>query len=105
MHVLSVPTWMIHITSVIEWMLAISLIQRYAVATTNPRWQGLAWAMLPALLGAMAAITWHVFDNSPALEWLVLFQAAMTFGGNCTLAIAAYRLQAVPQSGTQSGGE
>lgn len=99
MHVLSVPTWIIHITSVIEWMLAITLIQRYAVATTNPRWQGLAWAMLPALLGAMAAITWHVFDNSPELEWLVLFQAAMTFGGNCTLAIAAYRLQAAPQSG------
>ncbi len=90
MHALSLPTWWIHISSVIEWIVAILLVWSYAKATGNPRWRGLAWAMLPALLGAMSALTWHFFDNAPELSWIVTGQAAWTLLGNCTLALAAY---------------
>ena len=65
MHELSLGTWWIHIASVIEWILAIVLIQRRGL-------NGLALAMLPALVSAMAACTWHLFDNSEALRGLSL---------------------------------
>ena len=71
MHELSFGTWWIHIASVIEWILAIVLIQRRGL-------NGLALAMLPALVSAMAACTWHLFDNSEALRGLVLLQASLT---------------------------
>lgn len=90
MHALSLPTWWIHISSVIEWIVAILLVWIYAQATGNPRWRWLAWGMLPALLGAMSALTWHYFDNAPDLNWIVTGQAAWTLVGNCTLAGAAY---------------
>jgi hypothetical protein len=90
MHALSIPTWMIHISSVIEWIAAIWLIWRYGEVTKNRAWWGLSLAMLPALVSAMCACTWHFFDNSLSLEWLVTLQAAMTVGGNVTLCIAAW---------------
>lgn len=86
MHALSLPTWVIHISSVLEWMIAIWLIWQ------NQSWRRLAMAMVPALIGALCACTWHIFDNAPQLDWLVTLQASMTFLGNCTLAIAAYFL-------------
>jgi hypothetical protein len=46
--------------------------------------------MLPALISAMCACTWHYFDNSESLEWLVTLQATMTLVGNFTLWAAAY---------------
>jgi hypothetical protein len=46
--------------------------------------------MLPALISAMCACTWHYFDNSESLEWLVTLQATMTLVGNFTLWVAAY---------------
>ena len=46
--------------------------------------------MLPALISAMCACTWHYFDNSESLEWLVNLQATMTLVGNFTLWAAAY---------------
>ena len=46
--------------------------------------------MLPALLGAMCALTWHFFDNDPQLAWIVTAQAALTLVGNSTLALAAF---------------
>jgi hypothetical protein len=48
--------------------------------------------MLPALVSAMAACTWHLFDNSPALQGLVVLQAGLTTLGNGTLALAAWNL-------------
>jgi hypothetical protein len=45
--------------------------------------------MLPALVSAMCACTWHYYDNSEALEWLVTLQATMTLVGNFTLWAAA----------------
>ena len=86
MHELSLGTWWIHIASVIEWILAIVLIQRRGL-------NGLALAMLPALVSAMAACTWHLFDNSEALRGLVLLQASLTLLGNVALALAALQLK------------
>ena len=71
MHALSLGTWWIHVASVIEWSVAIVLIQKRGLT-------GLALAMLPALISAMAACTWHLFDNSETLRPLVTLQAALT---------------------------
>ncbi|WP_017327899.1 DUF2499 domain-containing protein [Synechococcus sp. PCC 7336] len=89
MNALSLPTWFIHIASVVEWIAAIFLVWRFATVTGQRAWRGLAWAMLPALAGAMSALTWHFFDNSPELDWIVTLQASLTLMGNCTLALAA----------------
>jgi hypothetical protein len=89
MHALSLPTWWIHITSVIEWALAMVAIQRWGHLQAEPAWNWLALAMLPALFSAMAACTWHLFDNPAALQGLVVFQAATTLIGNGCLALAA----------------
>ncbi|MEM9137621.1 MAG: DUF2499 domain-containing protein [Cyanobacteria bacterium P01_F01_bin.42] len=92
MHALSLPTWVIHISSVIEWISAILLIWQYGGLTQNIAWRWFAIAMFPALVSAMCACTWHFFDNSLDLEWLVTLQAATTVIGNCTLCAAAWLL-------------
>ena len=90
MHALSIPTWIIHVSSVIEWIAAIWLIWTYGEVTGNRAWWALSLAMLPALISAMCACTWHFFDNPASLEWLVTLQAAMTVVNNCTLCIAGW---------------
>ena len=90
MHALSIPTWIVHTSSVIEWIGAIWFVWIYGEVTGDRYWWGLACAMLPALVSAMCACTWHFFENSTSLEWLVTLQAWMTLLGNCTLCIAAW---------------
>lgn len=90
MHALSLPTWIVHVSSVIEWVAAILLIWQYAELSQRPAWKGLSFAMLPALVSAMCACTWHFFDNTVSLNWLVTLQAAMTVVGNCTVCLAAW---------------
>ncbi|HEY9615563.1 MAG TPA: DUF2499 domain-containing protein [Microcoleaceae cyanobacterium] len=90
MNALSIPTWIIHVSSVIEWVAAIWLIWTYGELTKNRVWWGLAFAMLPALVSAMCACTWHFFDNADALRWLVTTQATMTLVGNVTLCLAGW---------------
>lgn len=90
MHALSIPTWIIHISSVLEWMAAIWLIWTYAEVSQNRAWRSLSLGMLPALVSAMCACTWHFFDNLAGLEWLVTLQAAMTVVGNFTLLFAGW---------------
>ena len=92
MHALSLPTWWIHVTSVLEWVVAMVAIQRLGVARREGGWRWLSLAMLPALVSAMAACTWHLFDNTPALQGLVVLQAGLTTLGNGTLALAAWNL-------------
>jgi hypothetical protein len=92
MHALSLGTWWIHITSVLEWLLAIFAVQAYGRQRHEPAWRWLALAMLPALVSAMAACTWHVFDNNMALQGLVVLQAACTLLGNGALAVSAWWL-------------
>ena len=48
--------------------------------------------MIPNLIGAMCAITWHIFDNQMALYGLVTLQGIFTFIGNLTLAIATFTI-------------
>ncbi|MCS6812981.1 MAG: DUF2499 domain-containing protein [Cyanobacteria bacterium] len=90
MHALSIPTWIIHISSVIEWIVAIWLVWSYGDVKNDRSWRILSIAMLPALVSAMCACTWHFFDNAPTLEWLVTLQAAMTLVGNTTICLAAW---------------
>ncbi len=90
MNALSIPTWIIHVSSVLEWGAAIWLIWTYGDVSGNRAWRSLSFAMLPALVSAMCACTWHFFDNPPTLEWLVTLQASMTVLGNCTLMAAAW---------------
>ena len=92
MHALSLGTWWIHVTSVLEWLVAMLAEQRVGDARREGGWRWLALAMVPALISAMAACTWHLFDNSPALKGLVIFQAALTAIGNTTMAIACWNL-------------
>ena len=92
MHALSLPTWWIHIASVLEWVAAMAAVQRFGRQRAEPAWRWLSLAMLTALVSAMAACTWHLFDNSAALQGLVVFQAGCTLLGNGALALAAYQL-------------
>ncbi len=90
MNALSIPTWIIHISSVLEWIAAIWLVWTFAEVVQNAAWRALSWGMLPALVSAMCACTWHFFDNAPSLTWLVTVQAALTVLGNVTLCVAAW---------------
>lgn len=90
MQALSIPTWIIHISSVLEWIAAIWLVWSYGEASHNRSWRALSFGMLPALVSAMCACTWHFFENNPQLEWLVITQAATTLIGNCTLMLAGW---------------
>ena len=64
-----------------------------------PGWRWLALAMVPALASAMAACTWHLFDNSSALQGLVVLQAGLTALGNGALALAAWNLLRLQRNG------
>jgi len=92
MHELSLGTWFIHISTLCEWTLAIIFVALWGNASKNPGFTWLAIAMLPNLASAMAAITWHIFDNAEALNGLVVLQAALTTLGNASLALAAWNL-------------
>lgn len=92
MHALSLGTWWIHIASVLEWISAIVLIERLSKLEGNSGLHALALALLPALISAMAACTWHFYDNSDQLRGLVILQAAMTLLGNGVMALAAWLL-------------
>lgn len=105
LHALSLGTWWIHITSVLEWLVAIVAIQTFGALRREAGWNWLAAAMLPALLSAMAACTWHFYDNPDALKGLVVLQAGCTALGNVCLAAAAWGLlrRYGPGGGLSSG--
>jgi hypothetical protein len=92
MHALSLPTWWIHISSVIEWIVAITAVVALGRQRHEGGWRWLALAMVPALVSAMAACTWHLFDNASSLDGLVVLQAGLTAAGNGALALAAWNL-------------
>ena len=92
MHELSLGTWFIHITSLLEWIIAILLISILGKQSSNRALICLGLAMLPNLCSAMAAITWHIYDNSYSLKGLVVLQAGLTMFGNIVLAFAAWNL-------------
>ena len=89
MHELSLGTWLIHITSVIEWIYAIFIINKISTFAKYNLYFWFSLAMIPNLIGAMCAITWHIYDNQDALYGLVTLQGIFTFIGNTTLALAS----------------
>ncbi len=92
MHELSFVTWVIHISSVLEWIAAIFIVNQIS---SNKKYNYFFWfglAMIPNLIGAMCAITWHIYDNSMQLYGLVTLQGIFTTIGNSTLALAAFFL-------------
>ena len=95
MHALSLCTWWIHVASVFEWLLAMVLIAQRGSLRAQPSMIWLSAAMIPALISAMAACTWHLYDNAEGLRWLVTLQASSTLLGNITLAFAAWNLHRV----------
>tara|TARA_Y100001968_G_C19169512_1_gene624938 strand:- start:293 stop:592 length:300 start_codon:yes stop_codon:yes gene_type:complete len=92
MHSLSLGTWFIHIATLFEWSIAIIVISLVSNKQKNSSLNWLAIAMIPNLVSAMAAITWHIYDNSIELKGLVVLQAGLTVIGNTTMAIAAFNI-------------
>ena len=92
MHELSFGTWLIHISSVIEWIFTIFVINKISKYKKYNLFFWLSLAMVPNLIGAMCAITWHIYDNQDVLYGLVTLQGIFTFIGNSTLALAAIKI-------------
>ena len=92
MHELSFGTWLIHISSVIEWIMAIFVIYKISTINKYSLFYWLSIAMVPNLIGAMCAITWHIYDNQETLYGLVTLQGIFTFIGNSTLALSAFNI-------------
>ena len=101
MHALSLGTWWIHVASFLEWIVAIVLLGRQAQRQQQNGLRWLALAMTPALISAMAACTWHLFDNIEELRGLVVLQAGCTALGNVCLAGAAWLLVRNESAGSQ----
>lgn len=87
---LSIPTWIVHWSTVFEFLIAMSLAWSYADAVGNPKWKGLTWGMFPSSVSSVFALTFHIFYNQ--IPWILTGQALCTFVGNCTLALATYRI-------------
>ena len=92
MHELSFGNWLIHISSVIEWIFAIFIINKISEFKKYNIFFWLSLGMIPNLISAMCAITWHIYDNQEALYGLVTLQGILTFIGNSTLAIATFAI-------------
>ena len=92
MHELSFTTWVIHISSVLEWIVAIFVVNKISSYKNYTYFFWLGLAMIPNLIGAMCAITWHIYDNQDALYGLVTLQGIFTFIGNSTLALASFTI-------------
>ncbi|KAL3909245.1 MAG: hypothetical protein SGILL_008161 [Bacillariaceae sp.] len=89
---LSIATWTIHFMSVVEYIVAMNLVWKFADATSNPRWKGLTWGMLPNHASSICAVTHHFFHNNNDLLFLVTAQAFFTMLGSTTTMVAAFRL-------------
>ena len=92
MHELSFGTWIIHLSSVIEWIFTIFVIYKISTYKEYNLFFLLSLAMVPNLIGAMCAITWHIYDNQDALYGLVTLQGIFTLIGNSTLALASIKI-------------
>jgi hypothetical protein len=92
LHALSFGTWLIHISSVIEWIFAILVVNKISTYKKYNLFFWLSLAMIPNLIGAMCAITWHIYDNQENLYGLVSLQGIFTLIGNSTLALSAIKI-------------
>jgi len=92
LHELSFVNWVIHLSSVLEWIVAIFIINQISSYKKYKNFFWLGLAMIPNLIGAMCAITWHIFDNPIQLYGLVTLQGIFTALGNTSLAAASFYL-------------
>ena len=92
MHELSFFTWVIHLSSVLEWIVAIFIVNKIGSYKIYKYYFWFGLAMIPNLIGAMCAITWHIYDNPLELYGLVTLQGIFTTIGNSTLAAASFHL-------------
>jgi hypothetical protein len=99
----SIPTWMVHASSLLEWLIAMKLIFEHADKSGNPAWKGLTWGMAPSHASGLCACTFHLFYNTPALNWMVVLQSFLTLFGNSTMAFAAYRVYAYEKDRIEKG--
>ncbi len=90
MHELSITTWVIHISSVLEWIVAIFVVKKISDYKEFKKYYWFGLAMIPNLIGAMCAISWHIYDNPLELYGLVTLQGIFTIIGNSTLAITTF---------------
>ena len=75
-----------------EWIFAIFVIKKISTYKKYNLFFWLSLAMVPNLIGAMCAITWHIFDNQENLYGLVSLQGIFTFIGNLSLSLAAFKI-------------
>jgi len=75
-----------------EWILAILVINKISTYKKYNLFFWLSLAMVPYLIGAMCAITWHIYDNQETLYGLVSLQGIFTFIGISSLALAAIKI-------------
>ena len=92
MHELSLGTWVIHISSVLEWIAAIFVFFQISKIKKYESFFWVSLAMIPNLISAMCAITWHIYDNPLELYGLVTLQGIFTLIGNSTLALASFHI-------------
>jgi len=90
LHELSFLNWVIHISSVFEWIVAIFIVNQISSYKNYKNFFWFGIAMIPNLIGAMCAITWHIYDNPMQLYGLVTLQGVFTTIGNSTLAAASF---------------
>ena len=90
MHILSLPTWIIHFGSVAEWGLAMLLFYSVGRKFDNVWLRRFPAFMLPYFVSGICAILFHVTDDT----WLFfeVVQKYLTFLGSCCFALWGYML-------------
>ena len=73
-----------------EWIVIIFVVNQISYFKEYKYFFWLGLAMIPNLIGAMCAITWHIYDNPLQLYGLVTLQGFFTTIGNSTLAAASF---------------
>ena len=91
MHELSLGTWFIHIATLFEWGIAIILIDHISSISNNKALGYFALAMLPNLASAMAAITWHIYDNSEKLIGSLLIALGIIIYGSSAFSFGLFK--------------
>jgi hypothetical protein len=79
------------VSSLVEFLVAMGFAWRWAKIVNNPSCKGLTWGLLvPLHSSGITACTYHIFYNR--IPILVPLQALLTFIGNTTVALTAYRV-------------
>ena len=75
---LSLPTWISHLLTVSEGLAVILLFRRYAICIGRLRLQWFAYAMIPHLLGGIAALGLDL--SGDRADWLIDLLRGLSVG-------------------------